>query len=433
MEQLVTQWLPEAEIEFLVERCTEFQIQIPAGNADDPTYLRRRILRYLTSDTMENSADHGAAIWQKLFGDLGTVLGKGAVKKEPGAVTTPAIGALSTSKLREFKINGSVDGGKEGTLQYVSLVSQISLGESALYTPPEIIYGVIRACPPASAFRTLLESSLEMSMDDFHSLLKSHYGIQDSDSILLQLKSCFQQPSESAYDFCCRAISLRNQLKRVAEEEGQPWSDDRLKRRLFRTISTGLKQNGVKLELMPHLAEDSVLTDLEFMAKVSEAENLERERLGKVEAKEAEIKLLTQKSVLDGAKSSSKSSVPAKAKSPAAPESDKLVAALNALTTKIDSLNKNSSEQANRLGQLEQFLSAQVSTLGNANASNFGNGPVHNGGGAPNQNNIYPRNNGVVTSRRIRRCDNCHANNVNYCSHCFKCMESGHRRSDCPN
>ena len=58
-------------------------------------------------------------------------------------------------KLREFKINGVVDGGREGTLQYVSLHSQIKLGEAAHYTSAEIIYGVIRAIPAASSFRTL--------------------------------------------------------------------------------------------------------------------------------------------------------------------------------------------------------------------------------------------------------------------------------------
>ena len=135
------------------------------------------------------------------------------------------------------------------------------------------------------------------------SLLKSHYGIQDSDLILLQLKSCFQQPSQTAYEFCCKAISLRNQLKRLAEEDRQPWGDDRLRKRLYRTISTGLKQNGVKLELMPYLNEDSSLTYRVFLDKVSQAESLEKESLGKVEAKEAEIKLLTQKSVQDGSSS----------------------------------------------------------------------------------------------------------------------------------
>ena len=462
MEQLVTQWLPEADQDFLVERCTEFQLQIPADKANNPTYMRKMIFRHLTSAAVEQTPDQGKGVWQKICGELGAALGKGAVKSEapPTPTTTQAPGqgagtsssvalgaalgtaALTTSKLREFKINGSVDGGKEGTLQYVSLVSQITLGESANYTTPEIIYGVIRACPPTSAFRTLLESNLSMDMDEFQSLLKSHYGIQDSDSILLQLKSCFQQPSQSAYEFCCRAISLRNQLQRVAAEEGQPWGDDRLKKRLYRTISTGLKQNGVKLDLLPHLTESSTLTDREFLEKVSQAESLEKERLGKVEAKEAEIKLLTQKSALDSSSksSSSKSSVPAvKSKIPAAPESEKLVAALNALSTNIEALNKNSSDQAKRLGVLEQFLSGQINSLGQANNLNFGNFPVNNnGGGAANQNNLPAANNGTVgnnnASRRYRRCANCVANNVGYCTHCFKCLQSGHRKGDavCP-
>lgn len=416
VEQLVTQWLPDADMDFLVERCTEFGIQIPADKADDPTYTRKRIFRHLTSDALEQTADQGVGVWKKLFGDLGAHLGKGTakVKPDPDAVVTPA---LTSSKLREFKITGTVDGGRSGTLQYVSLLSQVSLGETAGYSTPELIYGVVRACPPASAFRTLLESNLEISLDEFQSLLKSHYGIQDSDSILAQLKGCYQGPSQSAHEFCCKAISLRNQLKKVAEEEGQPWDDDRLKRRLIRTISTGLKQNGIKMELMPHLTEASTLSDFEFLDKVAEADAHELERVGKVEAKEAEVKMLAAKTTgqKNSQSSSSKSS-----KSSLATSGDQLAASVNALNAKIDDLTKNSSDQSARLSQMEKFFNEQIAALGTAgqNVAPFANT-------AGGQNN---------TTRRVFKCSNCVANNVGYCNHCFKCKQTGHKRGDpnCP-
>ena len=414
VEQLVTQWLPDASIEFLAERCTEYNIQIDAGKADDATYHRKRILRHLTSDALEQSADQGVGVWRKIFGELGSHLGKGAVKPDPDPIVVPE--PLTSSKLREFKVTGSVDGGKEGTLQYVSLLSQLSLGESARYTTPELIYGVVRACPPASAFRTLLESNLGIEMDEFQSLLKSHFGIQDSDSILVQLKALYQGPSQSAHDFCCKAISLRNQLKKVAEEEGQPWGDDRLKRRLVRTISTGLKQNGIKFELMPYLTEDCALSDFEFLDKVAQADIHELERLGKVEAKETEIKLLSAKT---GGKNT-QSSPPAKSsKNAVAASGDKLLASVNALTAKIDNLSKNSAEQAARLAQMEQFFGGQISALGAPGNQNAGPGLNNSGNNPP---------------RRVFKCSNCITNNIGYCNHCFKCKQAGHRRGDpnCP-
>ena len=118
--------------------------------------------------------------------------------------------------MREFKINGTVDGGKDGTLQYVSLFSQIKLGQAAKYTTAEIIYGVIRAIPASSSFRTLLESSLEIDMPEFIKMLRSHYKEQDSDSALLELKDCYQKPDQKPdqgpHDFCCRAIFLRDRV-----------------------------------------------------------------------------------------------------------------------------------------------------------------------------------------------------------------------------
>ena len=195
-------------------------------------------------------------------------------------------------KLREFKINGVVDGGREGTLQYVSLHSQIKLGEAAHYTSAEIIYGVIRAIPAASSFRTLLESNLEMEMAEFIRMLRSHFKEQDSDSALLELKGCYQLPNQGAHDFCCRAIFLRDRLQAISTEEGSPWSAEKLRKRLYRTISTGLKQSSIKLELQPYLSEDSMLTDREFLEKVAQAEVQEEERQGKVKTKETDIATL---------------------------------------------------------------------------------------------------------------------------------------------
>ena len=142
IEKLVSQWLPEADVDFLTARCTEFVINVPPDKVANQQYLVRLISRHLYSEALENEADRGASVWLKLFGDLGAALGKGAPKVDPDPVPNVGVGnnntgavggtgtvntgqgSLTFHKLREFKINGTVDGGKEGTLQYVSLYSQ---------------------------------------------------------------------------------------------------------------------------------------------------------------------------------------------------------------------------------------------------------------------------------------------------------------------
>ena len=463
IEKLVTQWLPEAEVDFLTDKCTEFQIVVPPQKAASSQYLQKLILRHLTSEDLENSADQGQGVWSKMFSELGLVLKKGdskatgVVKSEPVS-TSPAHqndddsdnvsggssgggggkgkgkadangsgnpvqvdanvsagSVVSYHKLREFKISGTVDAGKPGTLQYVSLLSQISLGKSAKYTTPEIIYGVIRACPTASNFRTLLESNLTMDIVEFEKLLRSHFRQQSSDDILLKLKSLFQEPDQTAYEFCCKAMSLRDNLAKTSLEEGDPWEDLRLKRRLMRTISTGLKQNSVRLELQPYLSETSTLTDWDFLDKVSAAEIHEDERLGKVKEKEAAIALLSSKNKNSDSSSKAKSCAPAAKSSPdLSAELKTFTASVNSLNVKIDHLTTNSANQGKRIAELEDLL---AQTLGSSGGNNVSHG---------NQNNSQ-------SNRRVFKCQNCTAQNVRFCDHCFKCNESGHKKSDCPN
>ena len=447
VEKLVAQWLPEAEVDFLTERCTEFAINVPGDKANNQQYLVRLVSRHLYSETLENSPDQGKAVWLKLFGDLGTALGKGVPKIEP---PDPAVvtlqgnadpngnlgGNLTFHKLREFKINGTVDGGKAGTLQYVSLYSQIKLGEAAHYTSAEIIYGVIRAIPAASSFRTLLETNLDMDMPEFIKLLRSHYKEQDSDSALLELKGCYQLPDQGAHDFCCKAIFLRDRLQTIAEEEGSPWDPEKLRKRLFRTIATGLKQNGIKIELQPYLSEESALSDREFLERVTLAEVHEEERLGKVKTKEADIAaMLTAKKATNNPASERKS-LPASAKNAAAadtpllpPEITEYMKSVNSLTTKIDQLTSQSAAQFNRIKTLENMLSHQ-NTHNNTGQQNAGQGCGN--GSNPIAGSGQQSGSGNQSGRKIFKCKDCISKNVGYCHHCFKCNGVDHKAKDCP-
>ena len=445
IEKLVTVWLSEVDdVQFLTDRCDEYKITVPPQKASNSQYIQKLILRYLTSEDLEKTADQGHSVWAKLFSELGVLLNKGGskdvkteipsasstlpqddkdtgeggggakgkVKMDPDVnsdATVPDAPFVTLHKLREFKISGTVDAGKPGTLQYVSLLSQISLGKSAKYTTPEIIYGVIRACPAASNFRTLLESNLNMEMFEFEQLLRSHFRQKSSDDILLELKSLFQEPEQSAYEFCCRAISLRDSLAKASVEEGDAWEGIKLKRRLLRTISTGLKQNSIRLELQPFLTEQSTLNDWEFLDKVSAAEIHEEERLGKVREKEVAVALLASKKQNSSTGSKKQSAAPPAVNSDHefTKEIQTFNSSVNTLAAKIDQLTTHSDTQGKRIAELEDLLLK----LGSSNR---------------NQNNQSGR-------RFVKKCENCAAQNVSYCVHCFKCGSDGHRRSNCPN
>ena len=96
VEKLVTQWLLEADVGFLTARCTEFNVNVPADKAGNKQYMIRLITRYLYSEALENTADNGKAVWLKLFGELGDVLGKGTPKNE-APDTPPPVQNLGAS------------------------------------------------------------------------------------------------------------------------------------------------------------------------------------------------------------------------------------------------------------------------------------------------------------------------------------------------
>ena len=60
IEKFVTQWLPEAKVEFLADLCTEYGIVIPAPKVGKHQEVLKLVLRYLSGETLKNTADKGA-------------------------------------------------------------------------------------------------------------------------------------------------------------------------------------------------------------------------------------------------------------------------------------------------------------------------------------------------------------------------------------
>ena len=58
-----------------------------------------------------------------------------------------------------------------------------------------------------------------------------------------------QLTSESELDFCLRMMSLRQRVLTLSREEECPFDEVLVRKRFFHTLSTGLKQNNIRLEL----------------------------------------------------------------------------------------------------------------------------------------------------------------------------------------
>ena len=60
--------LPQAGIEFLLARCTEYNIVVPAEKQDDKNHVLKLLLHYLTNPAIDATADHGAVEVISRFG-----------------------------------------------------------------------------------------------------------------------------------------------------------------------------------------------------------------------------------------------------------------------------------------------------------------------------------------------------------------------------
>ena len=146
VEAFCLQNISEASAGFLLASTEEYRTDVDAANCDNKKLLKT-VYKHLVSDAVQNSNDHGAALFLKLYNDLGGELKTLApeVKTEPPvpplegdetleeknpanetAVTSAGTAAASAGptvvssgrgevsetlpyhKLRQFKINGTV-------------------------------------------------------------------------------------------------------------------------------------------------------------------------------------------------------------------------------------------------------------------------------------------------------------------------------------
>ena len=341
-ERYVMEKLPAVGIDFLVGLCEEFRIDVAEEKKVNKNYLLKMVFRHLTSDQIENLADHGLQIFEKLQRELHEELDKGVPKSEeeiPGlsdipeltglegtpkpdvkdpsySVNQAVIGtpktvtnhSLTYHKLRQFKVNGSIgDPGQKGCLSYSSLCFEIRRGEREGYQLNEIYAGIIRAIEAGNPFRDVLE--LEAEVFDRNALmtsLRSHFEERDPNSIFNELRMCRQGPKESAHKFCCRAVALKKKVESMSQIEGIPVDADNLRTTFFKAMYTGLRQNNIRNELRQILKEARI-SDQDLLMEVSLASANEKERLGKFNEEKVVAKVNKLTCVSDSEESNNES------------------------------------------------------------------------------------------------------------------------------
>ena len=448
VEAFVTKHLPEVDVDFLTGLCDEFKIQVDDAKKDKKPDLLKLVLRYLTSDALEQTADHGAAVFLKLYGELGDYLGALVPKNDPTGI--PPLGplgglnvtaddpveTLSYHKLRQCKIHGKIgEPGDVDTLSYTDLAFQMKQNTEQGYTDNEIYAAIIRATKAGNPLRELLEIKGDMDKDELITVLKSHFGEEEPSSVLELLRQCRQTKNESAHTFFTRAIGLKDKALKV---QGNNFGANLVTDVFFKSLYTGLKQNNVRMELH-HLLKEKTVSDPELLKAVAEACANEKTRLEKLneqsgKAKSASVSHVRCDDSDSGSSSKTSESSGAESKSPppnkgkkgggknnktvtpSPQNSDQLVATVNKIAAQMNQLATSNAVFQSEINELKQQV------RGTSKLSK----PMD-----PKVQDFVPRNTSSG-GRKIYRCNNCIVTNSNYCNHCWRCGSAEHKIGSCP-
>ena len=80
VEEFCLQLLPKTSYDFLLALSEEYQIVLDNGKKDEKAHVLKMVMRYLTGETLEGTGDGGAAVFLKLYKELGEELKKEKVK-----------------------------------------------------------------------------------------------------------------------------------------------------------------------------------------------------------------------------------------------------------------------------------------------------------------------------------------------------------------
>ena len=266
IRQDVLEGLQQVDIEDLLVVCAAVNVQVADTKKTNKKAVENALIRYLTSEQVEDELDGGLAIFQKVDTELKAMIegkdgaeGKGKVKSEslastshgepakskkgkdllPGATSeTVTTTKIEFHKLREFVIrNGTVAGTGENCLDYMSLCYQIAEGKAHGYEPREVRNGVIRAMKAGSSLRKYFERNPDISESDFTQMLRKYYGMKDSSAVMSDMEKCVQGSGELEKDFAVRLFGMRDDIVALSQEEEFPKDKREVQRRMCHILA----------------------------------------------------------------------------------------------------------------------------------------------------------------------------------------------------
>ena len=124
----------------------------------------------------------------------------------------------------------------------------------------------------------------DLTLDLLKENLKNQFKEKDSAAYVAELCSATQKPEEACDRFVLRLLCLCQKIKALSTEEGCPYNEVALRKNLFRTIFTGMRNSNIRIDLRESCKRQdvSLVTDEELLKLVAEAVANEGERTDKL-------------------------------------------------------------------------------------------------------------------------------------------------------
>ena len=391
-EEMVMSLLPTESLQSLLGICEILELDQSkvASRKGNKNLILKMIIRYLSSETLEESEDGGLSTFLKIYDIINPRIktesnptftvkteeeNKTFSKPELNSNNLPIPQNLS---LKEFKILGKIGhAGQKERLTFTSLNYQIENGIKKGYSDIEITSAVIASLSPDLELRGYLEWKSDLTLPSLRKILRNHFKELDSSHLFNLLNNAKQSNSESPNDFVIRLMNLRQKLIYVSKEDPYLFDEHLVQSKFLQAIFTGLRNENLRHELRP-LLKNPKTSDEELLESLSLAMIDENEHPEKT-SKKVHVSLIEQ-------------------------------------NEQTATEQETKSKKENLLIKELQNLRAEVNQLST----------IHNDFKTFNANN---KNKG--TPQRQNKCKECIDKNVEKCEHCLVCGSEEHFKAGC--
>ena len=303
---------------------------------------------------------------------------------------------------KELKLKGTIGDPKDqgpGKVTYLSLIRQIEKWvKKKKYSDEEICDAVIEGISSELFLRSMLEGKFDLTVAKLRRFLPVHYEEKDATEVYRDLTRLSQGRNQKVKEFVMQAIGLRDKIIFASTEAGNRFNypEELVRSTCWHTVVTGIRDDNIKNEIKAILSAKDP-DDEELLEILNTAVSDEKERQGKFKETAAKANLVEQKKLEATAKRNEESAEtkPERKENPVVAELKEIKVAVNEI--------KSVKNDVEILKEVVRNLSQNT-----------------NG-------------NGGVNSKVQYGCKNCKSQNLQGCDHCFKCCQTGHKKENCPN